>query len=311
MKTKILELEDDTNDKDVRYFFDEESGKQLVQAASLEKLIERISNVSQPDVVYRDSFLLTHPTFVDPITLLCLLQDRWRYKSFDHDNYTDPELEELVTNTVRTIQLRVFNFLKLWIENHPDVCTGLVIPPKLDMLFNDIKTVYPSAEKTLPQGLASFEKKMEAVRAVLAVPAPSEKSDLLSFSPEDVSKQLTLADHAMFCRIRISELLFENWTKEDKWTNAPNVCKMELRFDAIGQWVANLILDIAMERRVAAISFFIDLANCLQIAKNYFASIAVAITLRSEPISRLTQTWEVCELHLLFHPFISVVENRF
>lgn len=297
MKSRILELDEETNSNDIRYFVDEETGKKLIAAASLEKLIERLANVNQPDVVFRDSFLLTYLTFVDSITLLCLLQDRWKYKSAEFDNFGDPKFKELIQNTAKAIQLRVLNFLKLWIETYPSICNGPVIPSKLNLLFEDIKLVYPSAEKTLSQALQSAKKKSDYIDTIVYVEKPEHVNDFdcFSFSFEEIAEQLTLADHALFCRIQPSELLFQNWTREDKWSEAENVCNLELRFDAIVQWISCMVLEIRLEKRVQALQFVIHLAYYLKEIKNYFSSTAIIFALKSAPISRLLRTWEIID----------------
>lgn len=106
--------------------FDSSTGKDLIKAATLTKLIERLTYHQFADPKFLKIFLLTYRSFCTPETLLDLLIERFNIP-FDDGELTTPnesarlsreELKRFKKEYLEPIQLRVLNVMKHWVELH-------------------------------------------------------------------------------------------------------------------------------------------------------------------------------------------------
>lgn len=65
---------------------------------------------------------------------------------------------------------------------------------------------------------------------------------LLDFEPEELARQMTLMDFAIFKQIEPRELIDNNWIKAEKLFNAPNVCKLTLLANQFVNWMVSEIV---------------------------------------------------------------------
>jgi len=96
------------DNEDIKFSYTDESYQfPKIKAASVDRLIERLSHETYPDIKFRTTFMLTYRSFMDPYQLLQKLDARF------HKRYTDDSI-------TKTIQLRVVGVVKAWIENYSD-----------------------------------------------------------------------------------------------------------------------------------------------------------------------------------------------
>lgn len=65
---------------------------------------------------------------------------------------------------------------------------------------------------------------------------------LMDYHTEEMARQLTLVEHALFQKIRPWELLKNGWLSPEASTRAPNVIAMMQRANFIRDWVATEIV---------------------------------------------------------------------
>uniref|UniRef100_A0A7E4UMA4 Ras-GEF domain-containing protein n=1 Tax=Panagrellus redivivus TaxID=6233 RepID=A0A7E4UMA4_PANRE len=117
--------------------------------------------------------------------------------------------------------------------------------------------------------------------------------DLLKMKPEDIAAQITLEDLPIFRNITATELETGAWTNQKtKYSDAPYVTGMTLRFNLICHWVQREILSSdKVAYRASLIEYFIKVAKKLLDMNNIHASFAVVSALLCQSIFRLKLTW--------------------
>lgn len=91
--------------------------------------------------------------------------------------------------------------------------------------------------------------------------------DFMKLDNEIVADTLIALDFEIFQKIKVNELNNVNWTKNDKFTLAPNIIGITQRFNKVSSWIAYEILryNTAKERK-EVLEKFIEIAN----VKNIF-----------------------------------------
>src|SRR3989338_4775740 len=82
-----------------------------VKAATLVKLVERLTYEKYPSPKFMMQFLLTYRSFTDPESFSQLLFNRYMW-------VPSKDTEDYVLTKQRPIRLRVYNVLKAWLQNH-------------------------------------------------------------------------------------------------------------------------------------------------------------------------------------------------
>eukprot|EP01113_Clastostelium_recurvatum_P012900 TRINITY_DN1672_c1_g2_i1.p1 TRINITY_DN1672_c1_g2~~TRINITY_DN1672_c1_g2_i1.p1 ORF type:complete len:1036 (-),score=245.76 TRINITY_DN1672_c1_g2_i1:64-3171(-) len=145
----------------------------------------------------------------------------------------------------------------------------------------------------------SFYRITETSPATATAPLPApilpkkETSDLFQVPPEEVARQMTLADFETFKNISIRELTKCAWSKQGKEENAPNIVQMTNRFNDIAYWVASDVLtpDLTSTQRLLILRRFIKIAHhCLQIG-NMNGVFAIMAGLSKGSVQRLSKLW--------------------
>jgi Ras-specific guanine nucleotide-releasing factor RalGPS len=81
-------------------------------------------------------------------------------------------------------------------------------------------------------------------------------------SPEELANQLTLLDYPIFAAIHPDELSNCEWTKKDKFVQAPNVVAFTKRFNHTSFWTVQEILGgSTAKERADIISHFIRVSK--------------------------------------------------
>lgn len=119
-----------------------------------------------------------------------------------------------------------------------------------------IKPIMNCPSPFLP--VATFKKKH---KGAFIERSPS-KFVLLDFEPEELARQMTLMDFAIFQQIHPRELIDGNWSKTEKLFNAPNVCKLAQLANHIVQWlVSEIVLVTDMTVRITTMEHIISTAR--------------------------------------------------
>ena len=90
-KPKVYTFSEDDSEKNILFTGDVLDDRPVIKAATLEKLVERLTYEKYPDPDYTQAFLLTYRTFTSPNELLNILKARYNIKP--PENATPEQLE--------------------------------------------------------------------------------------------------------------------------------------------------------------------------------------------------------------------------
>lgn len=117
---------------------------------------------------------------------------------------------------------------------------------------------------------------------------------LLNFNGLEIAKQLTLIENKMFCSIKTSELLNQNFTTKKLHLNlSPNIQKSILFTNLLSDYVIESILrpNIEMSQRINVFKSWLKIAiSCLYL-RNFNSLTSIVTSLQSFLISRVTAIW--------------------
>ncbi|KAL6077438.1 Son of sevenless 2 [Balamuthia mandrillaris] len=96
------------------------TGKPLLKAASVIKLVEHLTSPNNHEKTFLVDFLMTYPTFMRPQVLLQLLTIRYfKPLPLDYYNKTEEEQQTYTKKSLTLLHMRVLQVLKVWIEEYP------------------------------------------------------------------------------------------------------------------------------------------------------------------------------------------------
>ena len=87
-------------------------------------------------------------------------------------------------------------------------------------------------------------------------------SGILDYDPVDVSRQITLNDFKYFKLVGPRELIDSNWTKKEKDTLSPNICKLSEWTSSATMWIVSEILSVTdLIRRISILAHIIQIGQ--------------------------------------------------
>eukprot|EP01156_Anaeramoeba_ignava_P002039 Anaeramoba_ignava/a217381_69.p1 GENE.a217381_69~~a217381_69.p1 ORF type:complete len:764 (-),score=277.08 a217381_69:108-2399(-) len=309
-----LGMEEEEKDEDDVYIWDEPQNTNIIykekedqiKAASLNKLVERLTDEKEHHLQYFETFLMTYQSFTTPKMLLRKLIQRW------HVPKSKNMADEIFRPKKRSIQLRVCNVIKNWIEKHYSDFQTKLKKEMLDFientiatdghvsLSNQLKNLLLSGPKTTVQikqsgnNVKSFEdQKLTAPEPKVPKNIFSPTLSLFDVDEEEIARQLTIREFSIYSAIKPPELLNQAWSKAKYKHRATNVLMLINRFNEVSAWVATTIAKADRIRvRVKVLSKFIRLCEHLNELNNFNTLMAVLAGINNSAIYRLKHTWE-------------------
>jgi len=112
-------------------------------------------------------------------------------------------------------------------------------------------------------------------------------------NPIEVARQITILEFSIFEKITPEELLSLGWMTDSKEWVAPNITQIISKSNSITEWVTQCILktENAKQRRNILRQFIGICDACLEM-NNYNTLFEIMMSLTSQPVYRLKQTWE-------------------
>jgi hypothetical protein len=296
------EYEVDTKDIKFDFHEDKENPIPTIKAATISKLIERLTSSKYSDVNFREAFLLTYQSFMTSTELLQKLIERYCMTPVDKN--VSAEVLESLKQKQGPIRARVLHVIRRWIEKYyQDFSNQEFERYLLDFLQNTVaKTgLERQAESLIALYLKrkSGENKAIDIKTVVKkppypiLPPKMQFSGMIDLSPIEMARQITLLEQQLFKAIKPHELQNQCWTKPDRYEKAPNVMKMINHATRISMWVVTEILKHeTVVKRAECCKKFIDLAlECHKIS-NFNAVMEIVAGLGNAAISRLKHTWK-------------------
>jgi len=297
-----------------------EGARPSIRAATLEKIIERLTHEKFPDPAMVNTFLLTYKTFTTAREVLALLAMRFnvpRPINKDlHDKYEKSK--------VMPIRLRVFNVLKTWVDRYFHDCLGdsefLATFEKLTDTMASCGMDKPAL--TLKQGVArQLDGTVKYPDRLLVGKSPkpflpknlSSNPRLMDFHSEEIARQLTLVEHGLFQRIKPFELLKNAWLSPDAaTTRAPNIIAMMQRADHIRDWVATeIITQESPDDAAAYITQWIKIAEKCLTLNNFNSMVEIISGLQLPDIQKLKLVWSSVSAKNTFNKLKGLTEHNY
>eukprot|EP00300_Choanocystis_sp_HF-7_P018491 c20054_g1_i4.p1 GENE.c20054_g1_i4~~c20054_g1_i4.p1 ORF type:complete len:435 (+),score=136.95 c20054_g1_i4:37-1341(+) len=272
-----------------------------LRGAPLAGLVDKLTSSEFVDPNFTFVFLLTYRSFTTGKELIHKLKQRFLTRGEDE---TDP-------NKISSIQLRVVNVIRQWLENYFDdfeaddaLLAMLVLfisehierQANLAGLARLLKKVMcrklEGQEKPMTSSLSLPNKKLKLrKKSVSMFNSDGPADDILSQDPADIAEQLTLISSHIFRQIRAKEFLNQNWSKSPDL--APNITALINRFNALSLWVEVQVLSSDdPKRRAVNLSKLIRIASECEKLQNYNDAKSLVAGINSAAVFRLKKTWE-------------------
>lgn len=270
-----------------------------IKGAVIEKLITGLTPENYFDQDFAFAFLLNYRSFTTVETVLELLKLRWDLpmpqKQSKTGVYVDPESFE--KKKLKPIRLRIYNVLKLWIDEHwmdIDKHTGKLLTEFLEYISKDMKQALSLIN------LLNNPRSKDDIMFDQKPPKPyipmnlKTTMSILDLHPEEIARQMTIIDSNLFRNIKPQEFLNLGWTKPDKETRSPGIIAMINMFNHISKWVSSeIVLQQDIKQRAIVITRFICVAQkCLEY-NNINGVMEIVASLQNSAIHRLYNTWEL------------------
>ncbi|XP_049850693.1 son of sevenless homolog [Schistocerca gregaria] len=258
-----------------------------VRAATLPKLIERLTHHANPDSNSLFSFLATFQSFATPAEVLELLIARFNVPP---SREKAPAAIERYRQEYETpVMLRVFNLLKTWIDRHfyhfqedPELFKRLV-----GFVQGPLSEKQPRLGETLKLAIQRHLARGGEADADLERPTPvvpEQVCSVFDLDSREVARQLCLMHHAPFAAIKSQELLDASRSLATRADEAPNVRALQSAYNSLRQWVTAEL--VSAEQRdssstASAVVKWIDIAETCSESRNLLATRAVLHALHS------------------------------
>ncbi|KNE63253.1 hypothetical protein AMAG_18975 [Allomyces macrogynus ATCC 38327] len=291
--------------------------KNRIAAATLDKLVERLSDPLTFDPVYVDRFLLGYRHFSDATTVLHKITARLVAVPPSDASQVDAQF---VQRWRPVIRMRLLTVVKMWLDRywldfHRSDAARAALGDLLYLLAhwepdqwdgpagNEHRACLARVGKLLSK-LAAFQT--TAYPAVLAAAIPEPKPervlppcDFLEMDPRHVAIQLTVNEFKRFRAVRPIECLLHLWgdTKNpDVQAEIRNLTEMIWWSNQVSYWVATEICtQPELPNRVKVLERMIKIAKICRRERNFNTTMAIIAGLNNSGVLRLKQTWEAMQ----------------
>jgi len=286
--------------ENIIYDEEDEEGKGGIKAATVEKLVQRVTPEGRPDPKLLEDFLLTYRSFITPVRLMELLKERFHTKP--PAGLNSVEKNDFNKKVLRPVHLRILNLCKSWIRNYNADFTD---DPQLAKNFENwmdslFSKGYHDQSKSLIKELKQIckeakvpeeEKKSKKTARERPIPKPHIPPEvrgartLLDFHAEEVARQLALIEMKQFRQIKPWELLGQSWTKEGG--GAVHVREMIAWSTRISQLISTEVIKVPIEKKTKLISHCIQIGGeCVKL-NNYNAVMEILAGFSNSAVNRL------------------------
>ncbi|KAJ2994047.1 hypothetical protein HDV02_001900 [Globomyces sp. JEL0801] len=287
-----------------------------ISSISLEKLVERITDIHGPDHQFNLMILYTHRCFTDSTTLLKHLTARMNPIT---ENLTAEECEWIPIIKLRTISL-VYKWIKIigvidFIN--PDTHAALrTFIDSITFINTPLRHVYETEFQTLKSYLTKVQLSITRDRRSgsfatiqsnlgnititnTTAGSPKKKLEFSAIDADDMGNVLTVKEQEAMSRISTLSLILHLWGSH----KSPLISN-EIRyinecveaFNNLSYWVATEICTQPdIKNRAKIIEKFIKIAKtCLKL-NNFNSTLAIVSGLNVVAVSRLKATWEIID----------------
>jgi son of sevenless-like protein len=292
-------------DSDENILWDTIDGKKVIKAATLCKLIERVTFHQTADLQLLRTFLTTYRSFCTPERLLQLLMERFNIPCVESDGERSREqLKRFKKEYLEPIQFRVINLIRHWTDEHYYDFDESMKLTLLEFLQQKVVKQRKHMKKFVEPVLKRLTRNPELgderkVKFIAKSPPPIEwwitrdptQFNLLTLHPLEFSRQLTLYEFDLYCAVRPFELMGGRWTKKDKHIHSPNLLKLMQHNSKIIYWIEKEIVECPnLEERQAIMLRLVEMLQVLHDLNNFNGIIEIISAIASASVHRLEHT---------------------
>ena len=298
--------EDGEDTDDIKFVHDTNSSSRYpqIKAATIEKLVERLTYEKFPDTEYVQAFMLTYRSFTTPLDLLELIIQR--YCITPPEGLTPEDLKEFKSKKQIPIRLRVFNVLRGWINDYfyDFRSDQLLVDTVMDFVENTMPATgmerpSKSLKKALLRKLQEAEEQRTINLDLESVPPVRPKDRLSTYlksaDPKAMARVITRIEAAIYKNIEPRECFGLAWSKKNKERDSPNILKLVRRFNETSNWVQWEILQGAApgrhSERAKIMKKMVKLAHELKKLNNFNGCMEIIAGLQSSAVYRLKNAW--------------------
>ncbi|SCZ94149.1 BZ3501_MvSof-1269-A2-R1_Chr1-3g01217 [Microbotryum saponariae] len=299
-----------------------------VTGGTLRCLVERMTlHDTTIDPLFSNTFFLTFRMFTSPPQLVQALFARFDIVA--PQGLDETQLKLWNSKKLIPVRLRVYNFLKTWVELYWKADQDLIVLEPLRLFCQTrLAKAMSNPSARLMELLNKRERGTDVVRsstpggvgplpqqALAGAPSPIVNKSLLNsikfmavnaqtFSivdvdPLELTRQITILESRVYSCIGVEELLSGDFAKPDGF-----IRQMSTMSTKLTGWITETIVNESeSKKRTALLKYFVKVADqpliaklsfpqrCFQI-KNYNALFAVLCALNSSTVARLRRTWD-------------------
>ncbi|KAB5595877.1 Cell division control protein 25 [Ceratobasidium theobromae] len=296
--------------------------------ATLDALLEMMTAQDRtPDPKLTATFFISFRLFTTPLELVDVLHRRWDMRP-PSDTYSPDEYDIWCRERLEPVRLRVYNFIKTWLDAHWQPSTDAVALAKLrDFVSSTAASMNPQAVQRLvdlltqreptaasdarlmaqANAMAARARSIERTRSKnshAAAPTPVLSKSLFAqlrsaaypsinvvdFDPLELARQFTIMESRLYSKILPEEILHVGLRSAAERGNS--IRAMSTLSTAITGWVTETILDEPdTKKRTALLKLFIKIAGHCDDLNNFSTLRSILAALDSSTISRLSKTW--------------------
>lgn len=307
----------------------------VLMGATLNRLVEQLTNIERVDVDFMDMFLLQYASFCPAATLFAKLCER-----YDVPRNASLTEKEFVFTIQKPLQLVVLNVLREWLMRHVDLEDVTALMPALksfvervqadghtsqaSRLAETLQRLAAAADSSRQANAFSADSVVESNRAptrsaldrellrtsltnMLDLAASDGEAAQLKLDEASLARQITLRDHPVYAAIEPRELLHQAWTRPKLYARCPHVLGFIERFNRLANWVSISVLrEETVRERVRVLGSLIKLGECFSDVGNFNGVMAVIVGLNNAAVSRLK--WTKLRLPRRFSKMLAALE---
>ncbi|KAL9654235.1 hypothetical protein ABK040_010267 [Willaertia magna] len=274
-----------------------------LKGATLNKLVEKLTEPYTADGKFTTNFLITYRSFTVPEILLKKLLERYQVPKRPPSNSTISE-EDWNKNNIQ-IQIRTGALLSKWIDEYFALDWNDNMIRELTIFIEDVLLKNPQSAGLGKKIRSRLDGKIQgrykdAAQTIFSDPPPppvvpanvfSPKLSIWDIKEEELAKQLTKMDHGLYRNIEAHELLNCSWSKPKLRHRSKNVIKSIEFFNKLSNWFATQILtEESLRERKNKMTKLMNVAKHMFKLNNFNSLMALNSAFENAAVHRLKVT---------------------
>jgi son of sevenless-like protein len=270
-----------------------------VKGGTLRALVERMTMHDYLDMNFNTTFLLTYRSFCTSMDLVELLEKRYNIQP--PEGLTIEDLEVWTSKKQKLIRLRVFNIIKIWLEQYYYEEDSVILDRLLYFTSTSIKESSTFACYQLERLIHRRKATCKQLKKIVAnphygpdpiLPRNLKKFRLLDLDTIEMARQLTLMDFKLYSSIKPVECLDKAWSRD---TGVAANIKASIDYcNQVTTWVSDEILSQSeVKKRSTIIKYWVNVADKCRSFNNFNTCMAILSAFDNSAVGRLKRTWEM------------------